>query len=353
MLRPVDLIGRDDAPTPFGLRRFERVDQPAGLAIPDAVIPPLAAVERPPPPPPPVPDPCEICAPPVLPRAAPPPPPFTEASPAFSADDVAAIQAGLVGHCEARGDRVALLDPPLHADGPDPWDLAALAAWRQRFDSSYAAAYFPWATLVDPIAVPPAATRDTPFSGHALGQFALADAEARRPAPANRPVQFISALPRRLEEEEHALLNQAGINCVRIAPGRGIRIMGARTLASRADLAQLTVRRTLIRLKRMLSRSLRWAVLEPNGDTLRNLVVAQIEGFLESEWEAQRLSGASAEEAFYVRPLTTLDDFDNGRFLLEIGVAPSVPAEFVILRLSRSEDRLDLAELSDSGGWPS
>lgn len=352
MLRAIDMAGAGDAAAKRGLRQFETVDEPAALAVPDAVIPPLPAVLTSPPEPP-VDEPCDICAPPRLPAAPPPPAAIVEATPAFGPDDVRAIQQALIDHCEARGDRVAALDPPLHRDGPDAWDLDALTAWRQQFDSSYAAAYFPWASVSDPIAVPPATTRDLPFCGHALGQFALADGEDGHPAPANRPLSWISALPRLLDDVEHGGLNLLGINCVRVAPGRGIRIMGARTLASNPDWRQLTVRRTIIRLKRVLARALRWAVFEPNGRTLFDRIVAQVEGFLESEWIAQRLTGATADQAFYVRPRMTPDDIDNGRFVLEIGVAPSVPAEFVILRLSRSEDRLDLAELSAAGGWPS
>lgn len=352
MLRPIDVTGAADAAEKSGLRQFETVDEPAALAIPDTVIPPLRAVFRDTPAPPPE-DPCDICAPPRIAAAFPPPPVLIEAAPAFGPDDVCAIQSALIEHCQLRGDRLAALDPPLHRDGPDPWDLDALAAWRQQFDSSYAAAYFPWATVVDPIAVPPEAGRDLPFSGHALGQFAQADGEDGHPAPANRPISFISALPRQLDDVEHAGLNLQGVNCLRVAPGRGIRIMGARTLASHPDWRQLTVRRTVIRLKRVLSRALRWAVFEPNDRSLAATVIAQVEGYLESEWIAQRLTGARPEDAYYVRPAMTADDFDNGRFVLEIGIAPSQPAEFVILRLTRSEDRLDLAELASPTGWPS
>lgn len=351
MLRPADFTGRADLAARAGLRQFEAVGEPAAIAIPDAVIPTMPAVEYVPPEPP-QPDPCDICAPPPL--AAPPAamPVTVEATPDFAPDAVQLIQSALLEHCELRGDRVALLDPPLH-QGPDRHDLGALTAWRQQFDSSFAVAYFPWATVVDPLARPPQTTRDVPFSGHALGQFALADGEDGHNAPANRQVSWVSALPRRLDDAEHAALNAIGVDCVRIAPGRGIRIMGARTLSSDPDWQQLTARRTVIRIKRMLARALRWAVFEPNDRTLLERVVMQVEGFLESEWHAQRLTGSSPAEAYYVRPAMTQDDLDNGRFVLEIGVAPSLPAEFVILRLSRGEDRLDVAELSAAGGWPS
>jgi phage tail sheath protein FI len=224
--------------------------------------------------------------------------------------------------------------------------------WRLQFDSSFAVTYFPWASVVDPIGNQPDTTRAVPFCGHALGQFALADAEPGRPAPANRLVAWTAQLTRLLDDVEHGALNMLGVNCVRVSPARGIRIMGARTLSSDPAWQQLTVRRLVIRLKRFLARALKWAVFEPNNQTLLDTLIVQIEGFLEGEWMAQRLTGATIEQAFYVRPIGLADDFDNGRLILEVGVAPSVPAEFVVLRLTRSEDRLDVAE-QPNRGWPS
>src|SRR5438067_681746 len=93
---------RQAAPSPSprrGRRQFEIEDEPAALATPDAVIPPLRAVERAAPPPRPGPDPCDICAPPQIPAAAPLPPPLTEAAPAFSSDDVRAVQTAFLEHC--------------------------------------------------------------------------------------------------------------------------------------------------------------------------------------------------------------------------------------------------------------
>ncbi len=349
MLRPADLLGVGSSAERLGLRRFEIAGEASALAMPDVVIPPMPGVTRDPPPPVPI-DPCALC--PGIAAASPPlPRPIRiEAAPAFSPDDVRAMQDGLIEHCEARGDRMAVIDPPL-APGPDRFAIDGVRRWRQYFDTSYAAAYFPWATVVDAIAAPPATTRDVPACGHALGQFSLADAEPGHPSPANRSLGWTAALPRVLGEEEHAVLNEAGINAIIVKPGRGIRIMGARTLSSDLDWTFLAVRRLVIRLKRLLSRALDWTVFEPNEQRLLDAVMATVEGFLEDEFIAQRLRGNTPAEAFYVMPRTTQDDFDNGRFVLEIGIAPSLPAEFIILKLSRSADRLEIAE-AQAGGWP-
>lgn len=349
MLRPADLLGRPDDAVRLGLRRFELADEPSALAMPDAVIPPTPAIVRDVPEPP-KPDDCALCPGPAIPPPAQPAPARIEASPTFSPDDVRQVQHGLLEHCELRGDRVALLDPPL-ASGPDPYALDALLRWRQDFDSSYAAAYFPWPAVVDPLASGAALSREVPACGHALGQFSLADAAPGHNSPANFPLAWTARLARDLNGEEHALLNGAGVNVLRNVPGRGPRIMGARTLSSQFDWTFLAVRRLVVQLKRQLYRALEWAPFEPNDQGLADLVVATVEGFLEEHWIAQRLRGRTPDEAFYVTPRTTQDDFDNGRFVLEIGIAPSLPAEFIILRLARNEDRFEIAE-ADAGGWP-
>lgn len=346
MLTATDFTGDATSPRRWGLRVFETEDEPAALAVPDAVIEPMPAIDHAPLPEP-EPDPCDPC--PKPPEPAPsPPPPVVEATPVFGPEDVFAIASAFVEHCEARGDRIAVLDPPLGRDRPDPYDLDALLAWRQRFDSSYAASYFPWLILTDPLSGPRSLTRTVPPSGHAAGAFAATDlGPGTQSAPANISLAWAAALPRAITTGEHEGLNPVGINCIRGFLGRGIRIYGARTLSSLTDWQLLNVRRLIIRLKRILARSMQWAVFEPNNNQLVDTAFAMVEGFLETEWSERRLAGTSPEEAFYVRQLQSQDIYDNGQFILEIGVAPVLPAEFVVLRLSRNEDRLEIAERTE------
>src|SRR5206468_335929 len=52
MLRPSDLTGGEDEPKRRGLAQFELEEEPAGLAIPDLMLPPTPALELLPPDPP-------------------------------------------------------------------------------------------------------------------------------------------------------------------------------------------------------------------------------------------------------------------------------------------------------------
>jgi phage tail sheath protein FI len=55
-------------------------------------------------------------------------------------------------------------------------------------------------------------------------------------------------------------------------------------------------------------------------------------------WKDGALMGTKPEEAFYVvcdRNTMSDDDILNGRLIMEIGIAPVRPAEFVILRIGQ------------------
>ncbi|RKF14893.1 phage tail sheath family protein [Roseovarius spongiae] len=343
-LQPADFTGA------AGLMLFDDIAEPAAIAMPDIMLPDLPAREHLPEDPP-EPDPCALCPDPA--NLPPPPGPatLTEASPGFSQASIEGIQRDMVEHCERRGDRVALIDPPLAAGGRCP-DLPDLIRWRQQFDSSYAVTYHPWIDVADPFDRAGRIVRRIPPSGHALGQFALADRDPGRAAPANSPLAFTAAAACPIDDALHAILNEHGINAITARPGRGIRIMGARTLSSHPDWVQLTVRRLIIRLKRGFRRALAWAVFEPANATFEQRVIATIEALLEIEWQAGRLRGATPDDAFRVVIDREAATVDNGEFVVLVAVAPTLPAEFVFLRLTFTLDAMDLAELTATGGWP-
>ena len=348
MLTAQDVTGTAGEP-PTGLALFETATEPAALAVPDIHLPEMPPVERVPDDPE-DPDPCALCPGP-MPAPLPAIGVIQEATPGFDPATVQYIQTTLVEHCERQGDRVALLDPPVGPD-QDCLDWPDLLRWRQEFSSSYAACYFPWIDVADPKDRIGRKLRRIPPSGHALGQFARADADPGRAAPANRPLSWASQLGCQVDDTMHGIMNERGINVIRPWAGRGLRIMGARTLSPDTNLNQLVVRRLLIRLKRAMRRELAWAVFEPANTAFENSVIATLEGLLELEWQAGRLRGGRREDAFRVIVDREASNPDNGEFVVAIAIAPSLPAEFVLLRLSFTFDAMDLAELSASGGWP-
>ena len=143
------------------------------------------------------------------------------------------------------------------------------------------------------------------------------------------------------------LLNPAGINCLRAFPGRGLRVYGARTVSSQPSWIYVNVRRLMMMIEKAVENALQWAVFEPNDFRLRLSVTNVLTGFLESIYQAGALQGATDRQAFFVKcdasnnpPAVT----DAGQFIAEIGVAPAIPAEFIVFRVGRTQDRLEITE---------
>jgi uncharacterized protein len=332
-----------------GLASLHQVDEITLLAIPDIVIQPLPdAVYSPPAITPP--NPCVPCPPEAeLSRLFTPPRRAMEQPPVFSDEQVFQVQAAMVLHCEKRGDRFAVIDPPYHIAHDTMQGIAAIRAWRNRFDSSYAALYYPWVKVIDPRQ--PGNVRTVPPSGHALGQYALLDNEIGvHRAPANRALQWIQDLSLHTTFGQQELLNPLAINILRSEGSRGIRIMGARTLSSDPDWKFINVRRLLIMVRRVLDIISQWVVFEPNNARTRNKFQVAISSYLAALWSRGALTGANQAQAFYVKcdeENNPGQQRNNGRLLAEIGVAPSQPFEFIILRVGMQENEL---KISENGG---
>ena len=87
-----------------------------------------------------------------------------------------------------------------------------------------------------------------------------------------------------------------------------------------------------------MSPNTNWVVFEPNiARTWLNVRVS-VENFLDSIWRAGGLAGATPEEAYRVRvgigETMTEADVDAGLLIIEVGIAPVKPAEFVVFRIS-------------------
>jgi uncharacterized protein len=248
-------------------------------------------------------------------------------------DTIKAVQTMMIAHCEQMGDRVAILDAP--AD----MKPAEVNKWRMKiagYDSSYAALYYPWIEISDPLTdrsklVPPA--------GHIAGVWARSDnTRGVHKAPANEIIRGATGLAYNVTKGEQDVLNPNSVNCVRAFPGRGIRIWGARTLSSDPSWRYINVRRLFNYVKKSIERGTQWVVFEPNEPRLWARVRNAIDSFLTVVWREGALFGLSPSQAFYVKcdeELNPPESRDMGRLIVEIGMAPVKPAEFVIFRISQ------------------
>jgi phage tail sheath protein FI len=191
-------------------------------------------------------------------------------------------------------------------------------------------------------------TRAVPPCGHVAGQYARADLEVGpHRAPANVALGWAEGVTAAPGDAVHGLLNSAGINVIRALPGRGLRILGARTVSSDPDWRFVNVRRLLIMIERAISVFTSWAVFEPNDHVTRTKLHLALTSFLVGLWGAGALVGAAASQAFFVRcdeSNNSPGERANGRLLAEVGVAPSQPFEFVVLRVGRTGNEFKVEE---------
>lgn len=249
-------------------------------------------------------------------------------------------QAKLIAHCEKLADRFAVLDS---AYGLPPFgDGSVLQSQRPAVESArgYAALYYPWIQINDP----QSATGDdlllVPPSGHIAGICARTDADRGvHKAPANELIRGAVGLERVVDKATQGELNEEGINVIRIFPG-GARpiVWGARTTAPKDVTAwrYVNVRRLFLFIEESIQEGLRWSVFEPNDLSLWKKLDRTITEFLTRVWRSGALFGATASEAFYVK----IDEELNppsvrslGQVIIEIGVAPVRPAEFVVVKI--------------------
>ncbi|WP_086828366.1 phage tail sheath family protein [Allokutzneria sp. NRRL B-24872] len=257
-------------------------------------------------------------------------------------DGVKAVQEAMIAHCELMSDRVAILDSPkgLNAQQVRKWrtDFAG-------YDSKYAAMYWPWVKVVDPLS---GKTREVPPSGHLAGIWARSDAtRGVHKAPANEQLRGVVALELAITKSEHDALNPIGLNCLRAFPGQGIRVWGARTLSSDPEWRYLNVRRLFNYVEKSILQGTNWVVFEPNDPKLWDSVKRTITMFLRGVWRDGALFGRTPNESFYVKcdeENNPQENRDNGILTVEIGIAPVKPAEFVVFRISQYAEGAGLEE---------
>lgn len=239
-----------------------------------------------------------------------------------------AIQDAVLSHCENMN-RFAILDSPAEISG----GVDKLPKPR---DSQFGAYYFPWIKVYDP------AKNDNVFmppSGHMTGIYARTDGvRGVHKAPANEVVRGALDLRYNITKGEQDLLNPKGINCIRYFKDRGIRVWGARTISSDPSWRYLNVRRLFIMVEESIKIGTQWVVFEPNDHNLWKRVTRDVTAFMLRIYKSGALFGATPEEAFYVKcdeETNPPEQVDAGQLVIEIGMAPVKPAEFVIFRISQ------------------
>jgi phage tail sheath protein FI len=257
---------------------------------------------------------------------------------------IAELQTRLIEFADLMRSFIVLLDVP------PGLSQRKVMAWRAPFNSSYAAAYHPWLAVSRRddsrdalIRVPPSA-----IAAGIIARQELAFGVSH--GPANVLAAQVLDVVELVSPARHNELHPLGLN-VYLRERDGIRLTAARTLSRDASYRQLSVRRLMVMLRRVLEEQMRWVVFEPNNEGLRAELRQQLGAYLRQLFLAGAFRGATAEDAFFVRCDESLNParvVDSGQLIAEVGVAPTEPLEFIVLQLSRDADgTLSMKEKGD------
>jgi Bacteriophage tail sheath protein len=288
-----------------------------------------------------------------------------------------ATHAALQAHCEDLKDRVAILDTPEEVKDiglltqaetvPVPKDEGSGGKSRRsraadegpkeggmlpaQSDRGFTTVYFPWLTVMDPISN---TLINVPPSGHMAGIWARTDAvRGVHKAPANETVNGALNLTYRLTRDEQGVLNDVGVNCIRLFARSGIRVWGARTRADAAsEWRYVNVRRLFCMIEESVAEGTNWIVFEPNDRTLWKHIRRDIGAFLTRVWRDGALFGSTPDEAFFVKcddETNPPDVIDAGQVVAIVGIAPVKPAEFVVFQVMQSAAGAQVSPVAAGG----
>jgi hypothetical protein len=273
------------------------------------------------------------------------------------------VQRALLRLCGARGDIFAVMVLPAHyredaalthvlqlksSFSPETSVRAVdvgLSGLDEARAFSFGSLYHPW--LIGRENSQLDMLRQTPPDGAAAGIMAQrALNRGAWIAPANEVMSNIVALYPPLARERWLDLQEAQLNIIHQEP-RGFLYLSADTLSDDTELRSINVRRLLILLRRLALRLGADYVFEPNNGAFRRQVQRGFEAMLEQLFIRGALAGNTASEAFQVVTksyLNTPQSIDQGRFIVELKVAPSLPLTFLTVRLLQSNDRALVTE---------
>jgi hypothetical protein len=307
-----------------------------------------------------------------------------------SSQKVLDVQSAILEHCQRMGDRFAILDgfPGNHAPMSAPSVRnrpPAMSHWQQLAEEyslprEYGALYYPWISVnelpshtekphpsanempcdeydrisrqgksdSELLKIQPA--RLVPPCGHIAGIYSRSDKRIGvHKAPANEIIEDVLGLEIDFSDVELAALNDAGINCLRAMRGGGIRVWGARTLSGQPQRSYINVRRLFLTLTRWIRKNMNDVVYESNDPHLWDRLRHRLGDYCRNLYDQGALKGDSPEQAFYIKcdaETNSREHWEAGEVVAEVGLAATVPAEFIVVRITQSASTTTVSGLN-------
>ena len=231
----------------------------------------------------------------------------------------------VVSQAQNRTDCIAVIDLV-----PTGSTIGTVTSQASSYDTSYAAAYWPWVQSVD------GGTGQivwSPASTFIPGVYAFTDASSDpwfAPAGLIRgALGSVVRAERKLTSGNRDTLYEANVNPIATFPGSGVVVFGQKTLQKKASaLDRVNVRRLLIALKSFIVQVSDNLVFEQNTIATRNSFLSQVNPYLES---VQQRQGLYAFKVVMDASNNTPDVVDRNELVGQIYLQPTKTAEFIIL----------------------
>jgi len=250
------------------------------------------------------------------------------------------VLADAVSYCQERR-AFLIVDAPPAAEKPA--DMVTAISGTALPKSDYAAVYYPWIKIADPLKS--GKLRTAAPCGTIAGLYARTDASRgvwKAPAGTEAALTGVQAVTYSLTDRENGTLNPLGVNCIRALPVFGPVSWGARTLRGADQMTSewkyIPVRRLALYIEESLYRGTQWVVFEPNDEPLWSQIRLNLGAFMHTLFRQGAFQGSTPREAYLVkcdRETTTQDDINRGVVNIVVGFAPLKPAEFVIIQIQQ------------------
>jgi phage tail sheath protein FI len=179
--------------------------------------------------------------------------------------------------------------------------------------------------------------RDQPADGFVCGMIAARElVRGVWVAPANIPLHAAVGLQQPISATDTVTLFNAHANLLRTQPGV-ISCLSSHTLSGEPTLLQLSVRRLVILVRKIALQEGSRYVFDVNSDRFRQLVRLRFQRILAT---LTRLGALAAYQVVTDGGINTQDDMDNGRLIVILQIAPTIPIEFITVTLVKTGEGL-------------
>lgn len=207
--------------------------------------------------------------------------------------------------------------------------------------SSFVAIFAPYILIQDPASANPGATKYVAPSGSVIGAMARVDNLAGpQQFPAGTSFGQISALDLevRFSPTDLNTLFPTGINAIKLVPGTGFCVFGARTLLQGYPQMYIPIRRTLMKIEHDCASLVQFAMFEPNTPDTWSAVTTVLTNYLTEQTNAGLLGTSNPQTAFSIICDATNNPQGTAQagFLnVQIAVALGSPVEIIVINISQ------------------